>query len=213
MFQEIVAGGLDASACDLTEGAMEVRISHVPSGSYFILGGNALGYSGNYVVGDSAITWPYEAIIWVRVPERVRRWAEEVKRDVDTPDLWADLRREQEILTGARYEAAENTPFTPAELAEIAKQLGEIKEFVKKTYSISSQQMSRVEAILDEANEAARRIGRKDWLLLFYGVMFAVIVGGLLPPDAVQHIFTMALHGLEHLFSGGVRFPRLPPMP
>ncbi len=36
--------------------------------------------------------------------------------------------------------------------------------------------MSRVEARLDEAEAATRRIGRKDWLLLFCGVMFTVMV-------------------------------------
>jgi uracil-DNA glycosylase family 4 len=41
------------------------------------------------------------------VEERVQRWARDVKRDVDTPDIWADLQREREILTGARYDGVE----------------------------------------------------------------------------------------------------------
>jgi hypothetical protein len=219
IYEAIVAGGLDAHECELSEPTesvgidVQVRISHGPSGSYFTIGGNALyGYTGTYVVGDSAISLPYKAITWFDVPKLVLRWAEEVKRDLDTPDLWAELKREREILTGTRYEAAENTPFTPAEQAEIAKQLGEIKEYVKKTYSLSSQQMSGIEARIDEASEAARRIGRKDWLLLFYGVMFSVIVTQLLPPEAVQQILAMALHGLDHLFSFGGTPPQLPPM-
>ncbi len=212
IFQEIVEAGLDPNECDLTEGAKEVNISHVPSRSYFILGGDALRYSGSYAVGGSTISWPYEDFMWAKVPERVRRWAEEVKRDVDTPDLWAELQRKRVVLTGARYEAVENTLFTPAEQAQIAKQLREIKDYVRKTDLLSSQQMSRLEARLDEAAEASRRIGRKDWLLLFCGVMFTVIVTNLLPPEAVQHILAMALHGLDHLFSGG-GLPQLPPGP
>jgi hypothetical protein len=212
IFREIEAGGLDPRECDLAEGPEEVRISHMPSGSYFILGGDARRYTGSYVVGESTLLWPYVAAIWAIVPQTVRRWAEEVKRDVDTPDLWAELRREQEILTGARYEAVENKSFTPDEQAEIANQLREIKEYAKKTYSLSSEQMLRLEARLDEAEEATRRIGRKDWLLLFCGVMLTVIVTDLLPPDAVQHILAMALHGLDHLLGGGGRPPQLPPM-
>ncbi len=120
-------GGLDPIECDLDEGGAEVRISHMPSGSVFILGGDASRYTGSYVVGDSASSWPYEAFTWTKVPERVQRWAEEVKHDVDTPDLWAELQREREILTGARYAAVENTLFTPDEQAEIAAQLQEIR--------------------------------------------------------------------------------------
>src|ERR1019366_7556755 len=125
----MVAGGLDPKKCDLTKGyGAAASISHVPSGSVFILDDNVLPYTGKYVVGNSELVRPYQAFTWTQVRETVRRWAEEVKRDVDTLDLWAELQREPEILTGARYEAAENTPFTPNEQAEIAKQLREIKE-------------------------------------------------------------------------------------
>jgi hypothetical protein len=208
IFQGIVESGLAPIECELDEGA-EVRITHTPSGSVFILGGNALRYTGSYVVGHSALSRQYEAFTWATVLERVRWWADEVKHDVDTPDLWADLRRERETLTADRYEAVENTLFTPDEQAEIAKQLREIKEYVRNTYSLSSEQMLRVEAGLDEAEAATRRIGRKDWLLLFSGVMFTVIVTDLLSPQAVQHILAMALLGLEHLWGGG---RQLPPM-
>jgi hypothetical protein len=211
IFREIVEGGLDPIECELAEDAEEVRIRHLPSGSFFILGGDARRYAGRYVVGDSALSRPYEAS-WAMVPKEILRWAREVKQDVDTPDLWAELQRERQILTGARYQAVENTPFTADEQAEIAEQLRDIKEYLKKTYSLSSEQMSRVEARLDEAEAATRRMGRKDWLLLFCGVMFTVIVTDLLPPEAVQHILAMALHGLDHLLRGGGRPPQLPPI-
>jgi len=72
--------------------------------------------------------------------------------------------------------------------------------------------MLSVEAKLDEIEAAAGRIGRKDWQLLFCGVTFTVIVTGLLPPEAVQHILAMALQGLDHLFGDGGRPPQLPPL-
>jgi hypothetical protein len=71
--------------------------------------------------------------------------------------------------------------------------------------------MSRLEERLDEAEEATRRIGRKDWRLLFLGVMLTLIVTALIPPEVVQHLLTTALDGLDHIFGGGRR-PQLPPM-
>jgi hypothetical protein len=72
--------------------------------------------------------------------------------------------------------------------------------------------MLALEARFDEIKAAAARVGRKDWLLLFYGVMFTVIVAGILPPEAVQNILVTVVHALEHLFgSGGVQH-LLPPM-
>ena len=159
------------------------------------------------------MTLPYESYIWSNVPDQVRRWAEDVKRDIDTPDLWAELRRDRAVFLGVRYEAVDNTPFTPSEQVEIANQLREIQENVKRTYSLSNEQMSLVVARFDEVEAAARRIGRKDWVLLFCGAMFSVIVTDLLPPAAVQHIFTMALSGLDHLFRSGGGPHQLPPLP
>jgi len=37
ILQEIVAGGLEPTDGDLIEGAEKVRVSHMPSGSYFTL--------------------------------------------------------------------------------------------------------------------------------------------------------------------------------
>jgi hypothetical protein len=146
------------------------------------------------------------------VEERVRRWAEDVKHDVDTPDLWAELQREREILTGGRYEDVENTPFTSDEQAEIAEQLRQIKEFVKKTYSLPEAQ------ILSLRGEARRhRSGR--WSYRPEGLAALILRSdvycdrlGSPPPEAVQHILAMALHALAHLFGGGGRPPQLPPL-
>ncbi|MBA2554459.1 MAG: hypothetical protein H0V10_12390, partial [Geodermatophilaceae bacterium] len=107
------------------------------------------------------------------MPELVQHWAGDVKRDLDTPDLWADLRRRQVLLTSAGYEAIGNTPFTPDEQLEVAAQLLEIKEYVKATSSLTSEQTLLVEAWFNEAEAATRRLGRKDWLLLFLGVVLS----------------------------------------
>lgn len=209
IFDAVTAGGLDARDCTFDYDDEGGRITHRPSLSYFLLAGDPGHYTATAVVGEGT-AWPSESFSWTKVEERVRRWAEEVKRDIDTPDLWRELQREREILTGTRYEEIENTSFTADEQAEIAEQLRQIKEFAKNTYSLSEAQMLSLEAKLDDIQSAAGRVGRKDWQLLFCGVMFTVIVTGLLPPEAVQHILIMALHGLEHLFSVGSR-PLLPP--
>lgn len=61
---------------------------------------------------------------------RVKRWLEEVKRDLETPDLWAELKREAELLGAGSDEITKNAPFTPDEQKEIAGRLQEIAERV-----------------------------------------------------------------------------------
>src|SRR5437660_729960 len=51
--------------------------------------------------------------------------------------------------------------------------------------------------------EAASRLGRKDWILLFMGGIFSLTLADVITPDIAHHILMMTLHGLEHLFLGG----------
>jgi hypothetical protein len=211
IFEAVAEGGLDPRECTFDYDEAGGRVTHVPSRSYFLLEGDAGHYTATAVVGENP-PWPSESYTWGNLEERVRRWAEEVNRDVDTPDLWAELQREREILPGAQYEDVENTPFSSDEQADIAAQLRQIKEFVRNTYSLSEEQMRSLEAKLGNIEAAAGRIGRKDWLLLLYGSMFSVIVTELLPPGAVRSILEMALRGLAHLFDVGSIPPQLPPL-
>ena len=123
------------------------------------------------------------------------------------PDLRAELRHEKKFLSGDEYESASNTPSSLEEQSLIAGQLREIKDYLADRYPLSDEEISEVEVRLDEVAAAARRVGRKDWLLMFHGVMFTLIVAALLPPGAVQRIMAMVSHGLGDLLGFGQTSP------
>jgi hypothetical protein len=205
IFEAVVAGGLNASECALDCDETGARVTHGPSQSYFRLEGDVRRYTTITVVGEAAPSYPLE-VSWYQVKERVQRWAREVKDDVNTPDLWAEVTRQRQILTGARYENVQNTPFTSAERGEIAKQIQQLKELVKKTSSLSEAQMQSLATKLDDLVTASGHIGRKDWQLMAYGVLFGMIVTDFVSPEVVRGILSMAIHSLD-FFGGGV----LPP--
>jgi hypothetical protein len=210
IIEAVQAGGLDPRDLDFDFGDTETRIAHRWSESYLILGGAWGSWEGSYVVGD-APPWPYQEYIWSRVEERVKQWAAQVKRDLETPDLWAQLRREREILSWSPDEA-ENTPFTPDEQTEIVNHFEEIKEYVKNTHSLSQDQMVALEAGFKQLAAATRRLGRNEWRLMYLGLVFTLIITGIVPPDAVHGFLWMAVRGLQHLFGGaGPSPPHLPP--
>lgn len=211
IYKAVVAGGLDPRECTFDYADAEARITHLPSASYFLLEGAFDKYIARAVVGDSE-RWPSGLrTLWIQVEPRVQSWARAVKEDVDTPDLWAELQREREILTGARYEDIENTPFTSDEQAKIAEHLRQIKEYVARTYSLTDAQMRHLEAQLGNITAATDRVGRKDWTLLVYGVVLNTFVDGILPPEAVQDILRMTLDGLSYLLGPPGDGPQLPP--
>ena len=211
MLEVIVASGLNATEFDLVpESGDRVRIAHISTGSYFTPTRHSHAqFSVQFKVGDYR---PRSAlyIAWDSLLKYCDTWARDLKEDIETPDLWAAVRSTREFLSEPKSAAVASTLFTQAEQAEISTQIQEIKNYIRNNLSITNDQLSDIEAQLDEADEAASRINRKDWLLLFMGVMFTLIITGLIPSSAVQQIFEMTLHGLGHLFivhGGPLRLP------
>lgn len=66
-----------------------VRLRHRSSGAYFVFGGSASKYVVRHAAGDEP-EWRLEKYSWDAVMNSVELWLGNVKRDTDTPDLWAD---------------------------------------------------------------------------------------------------------------------------
>lgn len=136
----------------------------------------------------------------------VRDWADQLKAaksagqlrgGAPTPIASADSQADQD-----------NAPFSPAERAEIIQQLRSIRDSVRANFRLSAKQLATIDKRLEEAEEASKRLGRKDWKSMFYGIIFGLMVNDAIPPDVAQHIFIGVAHGIAHLFGGG-----LPPGP
>jgi len=186
----------------------EIRITYRGSESQFTVGGDARQYVGSRVAGDGP-PWPYQVYSWSGVEDRLSAWLGEVKQDIETPDLLAELEREREVLGTGPAETVENAAFNPDERQEIAKQLQEIKEFAENAHSLSGHQMKALEAKIEYLNDAADRLGRLDWRAAALGTMFTLAAEAMLPPEAARHIFLMLFQPLGHLF--GHPLLELPP--
>ena len=92
---------------------------------------------------------------------------------------------------------------------EIANQLDGIKHQVREGFQLTFEQLSAVNERLDEAKRASERLGRKDWLLMFYGAIVSTAVTDAVPPGAVQTVLTMVIHGIAHIFGTAVHRPSL----
>jgi hypothetical protein len=216
IFKAIGQSTLDPAECDLVAGdgiyeithksGSRVNISHVKSSG-------PTGISWLYMLKFTVVDGPELPAAPLQDFDRagvyIRRWADEVKRITDAPDLWAEMQRSRELITDIQRTDFSNIPFTQSEQEQITAQLQEIKKQVKEQFALSNEQVERIEERLDEADEARKRTGRKDWLLLFSGTIFTLIITGTVTPVVAEQIFTMAIHGLIHLFTGGGEPPRV----
>jgi len=141
----------------------------------------------------------------------VTEWANEVKEITDAPDLWAELQRSRELIANIQQADSSNTPFTQSEQQQIAAQLQAIKDQLTEHFELTSERLERVEETLDEVVEASKRMGRKDWLIYFLGSITSLIITATVVAGVGEHILTMVIHGIAHLFTGGSEPPQIPP--
>ena len=167
IIQAIQAASLDPRQFDLRDSGTEARWKHKWSASCFIIGGGAGHYVGQWVVGDSPFPSPYEAYSWEGLKRLVNRWLQDVKLDLNTPDLWAELQREAKLLGTSSNAITENTPFTADEQKELARRLDELAKYLSHTYSLPRAQMQTLEAKVEYLVQASGRLGRKDWFNTF----------------------------------------------
>jgi hypothetical protein len=204
VIEAIRAIELDPTEFDLDNGNTEFRIKHKWSESCFTIGNESGTYVGKYAVGD----WPalqYEVYGWASVMPRVETWLHNVKQDLETPDLWAELQSAAELFEVGSGDPAENTPFTREEQEEIARQLQELAENAKREYSLSEPQMRVLNEKLSYLVDAAGRLGRTDWRGLAIGTMLSFVLSVALPPDAARHIFFSIIRIIGHRYG----FPEL----
>jgi hypothetical protein len=140
---------------------------------------------------------------WKQVIEGLAAWAQEVKYEVDTPDLWAELEQVPDVLTSAQAAEASNAPFTPNEQATISNRLDEVKNLVREQFELSADQLRAIDQRVDELKAASRRLGRKDWLMIFYGGLVSTFMTDAVPPGVIQTILTTVVHGIAHIFGFG----------
>jgi hypothetical protein len=232
IYNAIAAGGLDPAECDLRQdrwrrsgkdnierwrrlGEDEAVVSHRKSGSMFTLG-ILRTWAGDVYVGEHHVVdgndynLNAEESIDNLIPG-ITEWAKEVRLTVDAPDLWAELQRSRKLVAEVQREDVANTPFTEDEQRQIVAQLQEIKKQVREQFDLTNAQIAHVDEKLDEAADASKRMGRKDWLIYFLGTITALIITATVTAGVGEHIFTMFMHALGHLFTGGSEPPQIPP--
>lgn len=217
IYRAVAVGKLDPRDCNLTIDKTRYAIRHHP-GSVFVV---ALSpflilpldryFVGATVNDGSRKLFRTSARLNDEILNAIAKWAAEVKKVTEAPDLWTEIQRSGDLVTEIQQEAVANTPFTQEEQEQIAVQLEYIKEQIREQFELTSEQIAKVYQRLDEATEASKRMGRKDWLLIFSGTIFTVIVTDIVTPGVAEHIFITFIHALGHLFTGGHEPPQIPP--
>lgn len=219
IFEVIVSYELDPVEFDLQDTGKKVTITH-SSGSTFTVslrlinlavaefsaGGGKYHLRANVPDGmnETSSVPSMDMVI-----DKIRDWLDTIRLTVGVPDYWAEIQGGRDLVADIQRTDSGNMSFTEDEQRQIAAQIQEVKKQVTEQFELTDEQIAHIDERLDEAAEAAERMGRKDWLLLFGGTVFNLIVTDTVTPSVAGHIFTTVVHGLIHLFTGAGGPPQI----
>jgi hypothetical protein len=136
---------------------------------------------------------------WSGQVRLAKAWLENLKREVEAPDLWAAVAAGAQLV-GGTDEVTSDALFSTAEQERIAAGVRELKEYIRRIHNVDDDRWLIVSRQLDYLMGAASRVGRKDWLLLAAGTLANVALSAGLNPEGTQDIFRFAGQVLGWVF-------------
>jgi hypothetical protein len=143
-------------------------------------------------IADRRVEMQVQSDAWPGVLVWVQEWLTVLTKEISAPDLWAALASESQLVRTAAGPFDDNAPFTTPEEIRVAQVIHELKEHLLRTVELSADQLKFIEARLGHLEDAAGRLGRKDWTTLAMGALTSIIIGTALPPDSARELFSLA---------------------
>jgi hypothetical protein len=147
------------------------------------------------------------SLTWESQLEHVKNWATYLKREIDAPDLWGQILNEKGLAEAALSAEDSDAAFTAKEQQYISSSLREIKDYLVSKHHLHDEQARFVEERLDILEKESKRQGRQAWLHTTIGVLFTIIIGISLAPDAARDLFKFATQALSKILHGSYLLP------
>jgi hypothetical protein len=161
------------------------RLTHLASNFYFTFDNGGDAFFSEWSPGNETPVTKIQSGNWNNQLEHFTQWLSYLRREVESPDLWAAISGEAEIIDAAASDES-NVPFTEEEKSYILSGLSEIKQYLLTAHKLDPE---LVEARLNYLTLAADRVGRKDWINLLLSVLVNIVIQAALPPDATRDLF------------------------
>ncbi len=142
--------------------------------------------SEDMVVRQYMTTWKLEVV------KKIEEWLKNLEQEIE-PDLWS-----QEALGALKDE---NEKFTGSEQATIISGLQEVKQMMVESSDKSEEAMRRIGGEISRLELASNQIAKKDWLMMFVGVIVSMGAEKIITMDWREGISVLVKAGMK-LISG-----------
>ena len=182
-------------------GVEEVRLTHKPTGYYFDFFAG-MSHSCAFSPGDDVRRAHHVTGQWRHQIKLVQDWLGYLRREYESPDLWAAFRQERSLVEAAAASEGDDGSFEPSELRYVRRQLLELKQYVLQTQQLTSEQADLVTTRFNYLENAALRQTKADWLHTFTGVLLSLALRLAVSSDGARELFQVAGRMFAQLVSG-----------
>jgi hypothetical protein len=138
---------------------------------------------------------------WSNALSSVRLWLASLRREVETPDLWAGA-----VATGDRLaffrSDEDNSPFTEMEVRAIGARIVTVKQFIAAR-DLPAGEYESIEKKLDYLVGASRRTGRLDWKNIAVTTVLALAAPAALNSEQARQVFEYIVGVAQRLLASG----------
>jgi hypothetical protein len=135
-------------------------------------------------------SWDYQA-------QYFARWLGFLAREVQAPDLWAEILAGEPLLESQLLDDADDSPFSADEVAAIKRGIEEVKVYLRAELPPGSE--PTVRAQLDRLEENLAGQGRVTWAQMAIGAFVGMVWAGLMDPDKARSALQILGQALRFL--------------
>jgi hypothetical protein len=129
--------------------------------------------------------------LWLYLTNYVREWLANLKREIEAPDLWAEMEKYKTSVSLDFPEQVRNDPIPVYEAEEIAKKLKELADKIDELFELNTDQRRFVRKKLEYLAESARRQRSMDWVHTSIGVCVTIAMSLTLAPDKARELWQL----------------------
>ena len=123
---------------------------------------------------------------WEYQRRYVREWLSYLRREIDQPDLWAEISKYRLPPESELGPDVPNEPFTAYQVEQILSGLNQVRAYLEEQGLATEEQKLFVNERLNYLEDAAKRQGRKDVIHTCIGVFFTIITALALAPEQAK---------------------------
>lgn len=161
-----------------------------------------------YSPGESQRTETMESRSWEDQLIFVVNWAQNLKREIDEPDLWESLAQGAGSSQVRLPSGTADSRFTPAEQKEIRRALDDLADrIIAEVRGLSAEQRKLVKEGFAQIAEAAKELKRSHWYGFAIGTFVSLMLDAGIRGAIVGTLFSMARAVFQSLATGTPTLP------